>query len=189
VQKCQQNIEKASTRIQRLSDHLREYTRSEKEAFAPILCSELLEDCLLMLETRAHMVGAHIHRHIQPVNLIFQARRNQLEQVLINLIANACDALKDQPIKTIYISAQEIHHKEGSQVYISIKDTGAGIKEEDLERIFEAFYTTKPKGQGTGLGLSTAEGIIKEHQGHLEVKSECGKGTEFIVKLPMQQTP
>ena len=74
-------------------------------------------------------------------------------------------------------------------MWISVTDTGKGIPAEDLQRVFEPFYTTKPVGQGTGLGLSLSWGIIERHHGHIDVHSEVGKGTTFTVTLPIEPTP
>ncbi|WP_459890602.1 PAS domain S-box protein [Desulfothermus okinawensis] len=115
----------------------------------------------------------------------------QIDQVIQNLIINAKDAMKDRG--KITIKAQNIHVKrdeikglsEGDYVRISIKDTGPGIDEDNLSRIFEPYFSTK-KG-GTGLGLYVVENIVKNHQGHIEVISEKGKGTEFVLYLPAKR--
>ncbi|MBL8453644.1 MAG: histidine kinase, partial [Zoogloea sp.] len=100
------------------------------------------------------------------------------------LIVNAAQAIQDQG---------EICLRTGrlgeDQVWISVTDTGKGIPAEDLQRIFEPFYTTKPVGQGTGLGLSLSWGIVERHHGRIEVSSEVGKGTTFTVILPIESPP
>ena len=75
--------------------------------------------------------------------------------------------------------------KDNGSVKLSFKDSGKGISEEIQSHIFEPFFTTKEVGKGTGLGLSIAYGIIEKHKGNIEVKSEVGKGTEFIITLPL----
>ncbi len=109
---------------------------------------------------------------------------SQLNQVFMNLIVNAAQAIQDQG---------EIRLRTGRQgddrVWISVTDTGKGIPAEDLQRIFEPFYTTKPVGQGTGLGLSLSWGIVERHHGRIEVSSEVGKGTTFTVILPIEPPP
>ena len=72
-----------------------------------------------------------------------------------------------------------------SSIYVSISDTGSGIPEDKIQKIFEAFYTTKPSGKGTGLGLSISNEIINQHNGEIKVKSEVGKGSTFTVKIPV----
>ena len=109
---------------------------------------------------------------------------SQLNQVFMNLIVNAAQAIQEQG---------EIRLRTGrlgdDQVWISVTDTGKGIPAEDLQRIFEPFYTTKPVGQGTGLGLSLSWGIVERHHGRIEVSSEVGKGTTFTVILPIESPP
>jgi PAS domain S-box-containing protein len=122
----------------------------------------------------------------------------QLHQVLMNLCVNARDAMPNGG--TLKISAENFLVDEnyarmhldaqvGSYIAITVGDTGVGIAPEILDRIFEPFYTTKEFGKGTGLGLSTVLGIIKSHGGFINVYSEIGKGSQFKVFLPAQQTP
>ncbi|MCK4427642.1 MAG: GHKL domain-containing protein, partial [candidate division Zixibacteria bacterium] len=99
-------------------------------------------------------------------------------QVFMNLLVNAAQAITTHgriKIKT---------YQEGKNIIIEISDTGVGIAEENIPRIFEPFFTTKEVGQGTGLGLSVAYGIIQRHNGRIEVESEVNKGTTFRVILP-----
>lgn len=104
---------------------------------------------------------------------------SQINQVLMNLLSNAAQAIRDDG--TIWIKTW----RENEEVKISIRDSGQGIPKQNLEKIFDPFFTTKPIGQGTGLGLSISYGIIKKHGGDISVKSESGKGTEFVISLPI----
>lgn len=102
----------------------------------------------------------------------------QLNQVFMNLLINASHAIEGRGT----IAVRTGH--DDSCVWVEVQDSGRGIKPEHLSRIFEPFFTTKPVGQGTGLGLSLAYGIVKKHDGRIEVKSELGQGTVFRVILP-----
>ncbi len=102
----------------------------------------------------------------------------QLNQVFMNLLVNASHAIEVHGTITLRTGQDE------SQVWVEVQDTGKGIKPENLSRIFEPFFTTKPVGKGTGLGLSLAYGIVKKHNGRIEVKSEVGQGSTFRVILP-----
>ena len=106
---------------------------------------------------------------------------SQLNQVFMNLLVNAAHAIQDQGTITIKTWSER------DNVLITISDDGEGIKPESLQRLFEPFYTTKPVGEGTGLGLSLSYGIIERHKGVIEVESELGKGTTFTVVLPILQ--
>ncbi len=104
----------------------------------------------------------------------------QLNQVFMNILSNAADAIDGEGIIRIKTLQKD------DQIIIHISDTGSGMPEEIRSHIFEPFFTTKAVGKGTGLGLSISYGIIENHKGNIEVKSEVGKGTEFIITLPMQ---
>jgi PAS domain S-box-containing protein len=117
----------------------------------------------------------------------------QLQQVLVNLINNAKDAMPEGGRLTIALACERVSKAmaemipnaiEGSFVVLTISDTGVGIPSEQIEKIFEPFYTTKEIGKGTGLGLSIVAGIVKGHKGFITVESAVGKGTTFHVYLP-----
>jgi len=127
---------------------------------------------------------------------IIKGDRNQLDQVLTNLIINAKDAMPqggELIIKTENVHLDEEYTqkypdlKPGKYVKISVTDTGIGMPKNVTDRIFEPFFTTKGSGEGTGLGLATVYGIIKNHQGHITVDSESGKGTTFTIYLPVSE--
>lgn len=108
---------------------------------------------------------------------------SQLNQVFLNLLVNASHAIEHRGTITVATGQKD------QEIWVRISDTGSGIKKENLARIFDAFFTTKPVGKGTGLGLSLSYSIIKKHQGRIEVDSEVGKGTTFTVWLPIEPTP
>ena len=103
----------------------------------------------------------------------------QLNQVLMNILVNAAQAIEDEG--AIWIKTYAEHHN----IVIKIKDTGGGIPKGALKDVFNPFFTTKPAGQGTGLGLSISYGIVKKHGGEITVESEPGVGTEFTIVLPL----
>ena len=98
----------------------------------------------------------------------------------MNILSNAGQAIEDRGQISIKTYANE------KNVYISFKDTGPGMTEETKNKMFEPFYTTKDVGKGTGLGLSISYGIVKDHSGEIDVKSEIGNGTEFLIILPLK---
>jgi signal transduction histidine kinase len=118
---------------------------------------------------------------------------NQLEQVLVNLVVNARDAIKDQG--TVVIKTQNVvverpfeavdgDVERGEYARLSVADDGEGIPKSIIENIFEPFYTTKDKGKGTGLGLATVYGVVRQHKGQLVVESTVDQGTTFSIYLP-----
>lgn len=110
--------------------------------------------------------------------------RGQIEQVVVNLLANANDAMMPDG-GSLVVSTRQL----GKHVILAVSDTGPGIPEEVREHMFEPFYTTKAFGQGTGLGLATVHGIVEQHGGHIAVESESGRGTTFNISLPMREPP
>lgn len=113
---------------------------------------------------------------------VIQCRAPELNQVIMNLIVNAADAIGPELGKiTIRTGTDYVN------VWFEVEDTGSGIADESLPRIFDPFYTTKPIGKGTGLGLSLSYGIVQKHRGRIEVQTEIGTGTNFRVTLPIEQ--
>ncbi len=99
---------------------------------------------------------------------------------LLNLITNACEAMEESPEKILNIKISE----DDNYLITEIRDSGSGIEKENFSKVFTPFFTTKKIGKGTGLGLAITYGIIKMHNGFINFRSEPGKGTTFVVKLP-----
>ncbi|MGD0281597.1 MAG: ATP-binding protein [Dissulfurispiraceae bacterium] len=112
-----------------------------------------------------------------------RADSNQMKQVFINLFTNAAEAMREGGTVTVTADISENFNKE-KIVRIAVADSGCGISEEDKQRVFDPFYTTKRKSGGTGLGLSVVKGIIEKHRGSIRIESEPGKGTNVIIELP-----
>ena len=110
-----------------------------------------------------------------------QCYSGQLSQVFMNILSNAIQAIEDKGIISIKTLLS------GKEAEIFISDTGKGIQNDKLDNIFDPFYTTKEVGKGTGLGLSISYGIIKDHNGNIDVESELGKGTRFKISIPVRQ--
>ena len=150
-------------------------------------------------EILMRLIGEDINLKVEPSaeELIILTEKGQMEQVLMNLASNARDAMPDGGLLTI--SARSVKHdrvgmlsshsgKPGEYALISVQDTGTGMDLQTMERIFEPFFTTKEIGKGTGLGLSMVYGIITQHKGYIDVRSEPGSGTVFEIYLPLSTT-
>jgi signal transduction histidine kinase len=121
-----------------------------------------------------------VELHFPPDDVVVIGNAIQLEQVFINLLTNARDALADVAFKAITITCTI----DADMVNITVADSGLGIPPGLEQRIFDPFFTTKEVGAGTGLGLSITYGIIKEHQGMIAVENRPGKGASFLIQLP-----
>jgi two-component system, NtrC family, sensor kinase len=164
-------------RVKELVLDLRTFSRMDEGEFKTVDVVETIDAVLLLLKHK--MSGRiQVEKHFVPERTLY-CYAGRLHQVLMNLIANAVDAIAGEG--RIVISTSQT--PEAFQ--ISIRDTGAGIAEEIRNKIFDPFFTTKPIGQGTGLGLAISYGIVQDHGGSIEVQSEEGIGTEFIVKIPI----
>ena len=133
--------------------------------------------------TKAKDIDFHIKLSDDLPNLPLVA--DQLEQVFVNILLNAVDAINDIKDEKIEKRISIESAFSDDEVIITFTDNGSGISEENLSKIFEPFFTTKSPGKGTGLGLWVSYGIIKSFQGNLEVNSNAGIGTRFTIKLPV----
>jgi signal transduction histidine kinase len=147
-----------------------------------------------MLPTIEGMVGENITFEIMMPDkpLVVMADSVQMKQVVLNLVANARDAMPDGGNMTITLdevseARDSCIPRSGSFALVLIGDNGQGIDDKIKERIFEPFFTTKEVGKGTGLGLSIVYGIVEQHHGHICVNSKPGGGTEFRVYIPLAE--
>lgn len=182
-------IKKCNNRIERIVEHLREFSRQTEPEFRELDINYPIENALMITEQQLINHNMLIKKKLAQNLPKIMGDSNQLEQVFLNLISNARDAMDEvtrQKELTIYSYSTE---DEGvPMVAVSVKDTGEGISEENLDKVLEPFFSTKPVGKGTGLGLSLCFGIIEAHGGRIEIKSQPGKGTEVTILLPTKQS-
>jgi two-component system NtrC family sensor kinase len=138
----------------------------------------------MMVESKIKGADITLDNRIKGRDLKVLLSPNLMEQVIVNLISNACDAMETSATRNLSLDAEF----DAENLTIGISDTGQGISKENLEHIFESFYTTKPKGKGTGLGLSIAQSIVEDQGGTIAVESEVGKGTTFRITLPKDKS-
>lgn len=124
----------------------------------------------------------HFSLHLDQRNPHITGNAQRIEQVIINLILNACDALPDKSAKLALTTTLSADQKE---VLLVVEDQGCGIAKEALPRLTDPFFTTKRETGGTGLGLSVSAGIVKAHKGRLSFESTVGQGTTAIVTFPI----
>ena len=179
-------IQKCHSRIAKIINHLKDFSRQSKLDFRQIDISEPIENALLITGQQLLNHGIRVRKEFQPDLPQIRGDSTQLEQVFLNLIANAKDAMEAAGRKRdLTIRTSLIRHSGWNDIEISFEDTGSGIAEENREKIFEPFFSTKEVGKGTGLGLSICYGIIEAHGGRIEVESRVQEGTTFRVILPV----
>jgi C4-dicarboxylate-specific signal transduction histidine kinase len=177
------DLEKAMEQVRKATEiisHLRTFGRAARVSIEQVDVDEVIERSLLLVHEQLRLRGIEVELELCPDELLVVANPIQLEQVFINLLTNARDALVDSKRKTIRIASS----RDGEKIRIAFSDTGPGIPLELQQRIFDPFFTTKEVGTGTGLGLSITYSILKEYGGEISVDSRPGKGAMFLVELP-----
>jgi PAS domain S-box-containing protein len=170
-------------RIQNIVKKLKEFSRlSEFEFTAMDLNDAVLS---VMAITRQQLLNQAIELELKLNEDLPRVLgdKNQIEQVLLNFISNARDAMLESPQKVLTI--QTGLNQRGNQAELRVSDTGVGMTPEEIEQIFNPFFTTKDSDKGIGLGLSISYRIVEAHQGRIKVKSQPNKGTTFILGLPV----
>jgi PAS domain S-box-containing protein len=177
-------LELSLSEIQRLSEMLRNmlsFSKPEEEKRRPVRIDGLIEGILLVMEKQMREANVKVVTSFDEEIPEVMASTNQMRQVLLNIFKNAKEAMPSGGTLSVRTA------KEDQKVLIQIQDTGIGIPEEIRDKIFEAFFTTKQKVKGVGLGLSVCYGIVKDHGGEIKVDSEEGKGTTFTISLPVEK--
>ena len=178
-------ILKACDRIRKLGDHLRNYSRQDaQESMESKSLENLLDDSLFLVQQKTRSNRIKVTKMVDPSaqGVLLRCYPNKLEQVIMNLLSNACDAMSKEAVRELGLVAK--FTAEG--LLLDVSDTGTGIPLEIQGKIFDNFFTTKPRGEGTGLGLKIVRNIIVEHGGELLMTSVVGKGTTFTVRLPAE---
>lgn len=179
------SLEKIVGQANRCRDIIRgllDFSRQQKPEKALCNLNEVLHECVSLVEHQALFHNIFVIKYFQedlPMVIIDNA---QIERVFINMIVNAAEAMEGSGHLTISTR----YNPEKEFIEIAFSDTGLGISEENIKKIFDPFFTTKDIGHGTGLGLAISYGIVKGHRGSISVDSEVGRGTTFIVGLPVK---
>ena len=179
------DVQRASGSIQKLANHLRTFSRGRAEAFEILDFYDSIADAMFITNNKVLSAGVIAHNDVKKCLYYVSGCPNNIEQVLVNLVGNACDAMTGRPKRELFVSVKPERLDDGIDYWrCDVTDTGTGIPEELREDIFQSFFTTKEKGKGTGLGLSIARGIIRDHKGDIKLTSKVGEGTTFSVYLP-----
>ena len=177
-------LEKIVIQADRSRDIIRgllDFSRQRKPDKTLCDVTNVLKDCVSLLEKQALFHNVQITTNFDEKLPLTVIDPSQIERVFINMIVNAADAMDGNGNLLLATRYDPIDHC----IEVEFTDSGHGIPKENLEKIFDPFFTTKDTGHGVGLGLAISFGIIKEHKGTISVESEVGKGTTFIVRLPV----
>lgn len=174
-------VEEHAWRASKILTTMLGFMRDPKPTIGPIDASALVEDVLRLLAPQLRMKRIQIETALDPSRPSIAGSASELQQVLVNLILNAADAMDGCRDKRLTLGTG----REGRFGVLSVRDTGRGLTPEAQARIFTPFFTTKPSGQGTGLGLSVSQRIVKQHAGEIYVETEPGIGTVFVVRIPL----
>jgi len=190
-------IQKTSQRAVALTSQLLAFSRKQVVQPRVLELGPLVTELAPMLQ---RLIGEHLELVVEPVQGTGRVKVDpgQMQQVLMNLVVNARDAMPGGGQITVSVRDREVDEgaavaqpnlRPGSYTTLVVRDTGTGMSAETAAHIFEPFFTTKDQGKGTGLGLSTVYGIVEQSRGHIEVESEPGRGTTFTIHLPRVEEP
>jgi two-component system, NtrC family, sensor kinase len=174
-------IEKQSFRASSIVNNLLNFARFNHSDFQELNLNSVMMEALSLIESQMSKSSVDVNLDLDPSLPGTLGNGGKLQQVFMNLFLNAKDAMPtggELKIRT---------YQEDSTLVVEVRDSGVGIRQEDIKRIYDPFFTTKEVGKGTGLGLSVSYGIIQEHSGRINVSSEPGKGTTFTLQFPVKR--
>jgi signal transduction histidine kinase len=183
VDEAKEMIGEVISEINRASEVVRnllDFSRGDQPSFLSLQIETVIRDTLKILKNQLMLGSIRFKSNIPKSLPIINGNKDKLTQVFLNLFLNSIQAMPNGGEMSI-----EVKNEPENYLRIDCKDTGIGMKPDDLEKVFDPFFTTKSVGKGTGLGLSIVYGIINKHRGYIEVKSEIDVGTTFSIFLPV----
>jgi len=183
-QKYLRLMETETRRTSRIVSNLLAFSRQSKMEPKRVNLNRLIEQTIFINSNLLKIDGVKVVTNLDPDLPDLMGSEDQLQQVFMNLVSNATEAMEAAGGGILTIGSSHILKEDSLQV--NFKDTGSGIPQENISKLFEPFFTTKKKGKGVGLGLSVAYGIVREHGGSIKVTSDLGKSTTFQVELPLK---
>jgi histidine kinase len=188
LQELAEEMDSQVDRASQIITHLRQFGRKTDIRKVHVEVNDCIQGTFTVLGRQLEIHGVKVELDLDENLPPVKGDRNRLEQVFLNFIMNARDAMDEKEAlaeegkveKLLRISS----YREGGDVVVAIADTGVGMSEAVKEKIFEPFFTTKPVGKGTGLGLSISFGIVRDYDGFIEVESSEGRGTVFRIRFP-----
>jgi two-component system C4-dicarboxylate transport sensor histidine kinase DctB len=172
-------ISELTERMGKIIKNLRTYARNEPVALRAVRVNQAITESLALIDARVRAESVDVSIELPSTEPIVTAGAVRLQQVLVNLISNALDAMQEAPEKRLLLSVEAT----SSEVKITVRDTGGGIVQEDIDKLFDPFFSTKDVGEGMGLGLSITYGIIKQFGGDISAANHPDGGASFTVTL------
>jgi PAS domain S-box-containing protein len=172
-------IAKQTFRASEIVNSLLNFSRTSSTSFGEVKLNRVIQETLSLLEHQLQKTGIQVRTELDPELGPVHGNAGKLQQVFLNLILNARDAMRSGGVVEVRT------WQEGARARIEVADSGTGIAPEHLHRVYDPFFTTKPARQGTGLGLAVTYGIIQEHGGSIEVANRPGGGAQFRIELPL----
>ncbi len=167
---------------------LKTFARKSPAVSSAVDVAHAVASALFLFDQRLQRSGVSVDNRCRPGELIAWCDQNRLQQVLVNLIGNAIDAMAVQPVRRLTIAAERVGPSgAGGRIALAVADTGGGLSPDVIGRLFEPFFTTKPAGEGLGLGLVISRDIVRDFGGDLTAESAPGGGARFVIHLPTQQ--
>jgi signal transduction histidine kinase len=182
-----QTLSEETSRMAKLISNLLQFSRRSHAQLSTLDLTETLSSAVSLIDYHLRSRNVNVIRDFGAGLPLAQADRQQLMQVFLNLMANAADAMPNGGTLTLRARSQSLEGDRAG-VMLEVCDSGTGISERDLGRIWEPFFTTKPEGKGTGLGLLICRRTVEEHGGTIEVESQPGQGTTFRITLPAMES-
>jgi two-component system NtrC family sensor kinase len=176
----------AVERIELVVSGLLQFVRTQPTEKVTVNMATVVENALMLVGHRLETSRITVDKQLATSELDFRGSRNQIEQVLVNLLLNAVDAIDERAVSEPNCNKKIVLRmdRRDGQIILAVQDNGMGMTQETADKIFDPFFTTKSSGRGTGLGLSVSQTIVREHGGELTVESEPGTGTIITLRLP-----
>ncbi|PYS01471.1 MAG: histidine kinase [Acidobacteria bacterium] len=181
--KLLEKITKQTFRASEIVNNLLNFSRTNATEFAEVDIHQVIADTLSLLDHQFKSARVCVDRELRAEYPVVFANAGKLQQVFLNLFVNARDAMPEGGELRVLTETVD------SKLEIIVQDTGVGISRENIQKIYDPFFTTKAAGKGTGLGLSVSYGIVQEHGGNISVDSKPGIGTSFKLELPLVRKP
>jgi two-component system NtrC family sensor kinase len=180
-----QTVARETDRVRRIVKGLLDFSRQTRLEPEPLAVNGLVNDAVALVRSQALIKGVTLEVTADPAVPELTLDRNQIQSAVLNLLLNALDATAAGG--RVAVSTRRAAGEGGGApgVEIEVTDTGCGIPPEHFGKLFDPFFTTKDVGQGTGLGLSVAQGAVARHGGTIRVRSEVGRGSAFAIWLPV----